>query len=165
MERLLMERNPMKRLSILLVAFSITVLLPLDGFSQGKVYRTVSNDTVEQILQGMQIKFRKEERKSKDGSVMLYEYHTGVSTFRLFNYQSDLWLESTYDRPLKLEDVNRWNAQAKFSRLVMIEAEKGKTTLSLESQLDCAGGVTDAVVRQYIGRIDEEAKKLSKFMK
>jgi hypothetical protein len=139
----------MKRTCIFLVTFTFCLCLPLVAHSQGKVYRTVSNDAIEQILQGMQIKFRKEERKSKDGSVMLYEYHSGVNTFRLLNYQSDLWLESTYERPMKLEDVNRYNAQAKFSRLVAIEAEKGKTTLSLESQLDCAGGVTDAVVRQF----------------
>ena len=155
----------MKRLSILLVSFITMCAFALDGNSQTKVYRTVSNDTVEQILQGMQIKFKKEERKGKDGTVMLYEYHSGVNTFRLYNYQSDLWLESTYERAMKFEDVNRWNAQAKFSRIVVIEAEKGKTTLSLESQLDCAGGVTDAVVRQYINRFDEEAKKLAKFAK
>ena len=53
-------------------------------------------------------------------------------------------------------------ADAKFSRLVMIE-QKDKTILSLEAQLDCLGGVTDTVVKQYINRFEEEAKRFSKF--
>ena len=77
---------------------------------------------------------------------------------RLFN----LWIEQTIDKKMPLEDVNRWNAEAKFSRLVLIDL-KDKTTLSLEFQLDCVGGVTDAMVKQYINRFDEEAKRFAKF--
>ena len=54
--------------------------------------------------------------------------------------------------------------EAKFSRLVLI-TEKDKSILSLEAQLDCLGGVTDAVIRQYLNRFDEEAKKFAKFAK
>jgi hypothetical protein len=152
----------MKRLSAVLVCFSMCLALPLVAYSQGKVYKNVSNDTVETILKGLDLKFQKEERKSKEGSIFLFDFKRGDNSFRLFNYQSDLWIECTYEKSMKPEDVNRWNADAKFSRLVVIQEDK-KTILSLESQLDCAGGVTDAVVKQYINRFDEEAKKFVKF--
>ena len=88
----------------------------------------------------------------------------GDNSYRLFNYQNDLWIECTFDQKMKVEDINRWNAEAKFSRLVFIE-QKDKSMVSLEAQLDCLGGVSDAVIRQYINRFDEEAKRFAKFMK
>lgn len=151
----------MKRLIPILVCFSFC-LLPIVAQSQVKVYRNVSNDTVEKILTNLELKFQKEERKNKESSIMSFDFKRGDNSFRLFNYQSDLWIECTFEKSMKPEDVNRWNADAKFSRLVLIQ-EKDKTILSLESQLDCAGGVTDAVVKQYINRFDEEAKRFSKF--
>ena len=147
---------------IALVVCSMCLLLPLSGFAQNKIYKTVANDAVEKILQGLEIKFQKEERKNKDVGIMVYDFKRGDHSFKLFNYQSDLWIECTFDKTLKPEDVNRWNADAKFSRLVVLQ-DKEKSILSLESQLDCAGGVTDAIVRQYINRFDEEAKKFAKF--
>jgi Putative bacterial sensory transduction regulator len=150
----------MKRLIPTFVCFAL-FLLPIVGQSQGKVYRTVNNETVEKILTSLELKFQKEERKNKDATIMIYDFKRGDNSFRLFNYQSDLWIECTHEKSMKAEDVNRWNADAKFSRLVVIQ-EKEKTILSLESQLDCAGGVTDAVVKQYINRFDEEAKRFLK---
>jgi hypothetical protein len=73
-----------------------------------------------------------------------------------------LWIECTYERRMKAEEINRWNADAKFSRLVLIE-QKEKTILSLESQLDCQGGVTDAVIKNYINRFEEEVNRFAKF--
>ena len=69
-----------------------------------------------------------------------------------------------FDGKMKPDEINRWNADAKFSRLVLIP-QRDKTTLSLESQLDCLGGVTDALIKQYINRFDDEAKKFAKFGK
>jgi len=152
----------MKRLTILLVSFALCLIVAQAGFSQAKVYRTVSNETVESILRGLELKYQKEERKNKDANILVFDFKRGDHSFRLFNYQSDLWIESTYERNMKSEDVNRWNADAKFSRLVVIQ-EKEKTILSLESQLDCAGGVTDAVVKQFVNRFEEETKKFAKF--
>jgi hypothetical protein len=136
--------------------------LPGAARSQNKVYRQVPNDVIEKVLDELKIKYQKEERKDKNSSVMHFDFKRGDVSFRLYNYGNDLWIESTSDKSMKPDDVNRWNAEAKFSRLVLIE-QKDKTTLSLESQLDCAGGVTDAVIRQYINRFDEEARKFAKF--
>jgi hypothetical protein len=152
----------MNRLASLLIGCTILLVLPLVGHAQSKVYRSVSDGTVEKILQSLEVKYAKEERKHKDATIMFFDFKRGDHSFRLYNYQSDLWIECTYERAMKAEEINRWNADAKFSRLVMIE-QKDKTILSLESQLDCLGGVTDALIRQYINRFEEEAKRFAKF--
>ena len=154
----------MNRLIPLAFGFAACLLLPPSGLSQAKVYRSVTNETMEKILQGLELKYQKDERKNKDATIMFFDFKRGEQAFRLYNYQNDLWLECIYEKKLKPEDVNRWNADAKFSRLVVVDS-KDKAALSLESQLDCLGGVTDATIKQYINRFDEEAKKFTKFMK
>ena len=58
----------MNRLFIIVVAACI--LAPSVAYSQSKIYKTVTNDTVEKILQGLEIKFQKEEKKNKDVAIM-----------------------------------------------------------------------------------------------
>ena len=154
----------MRTMILLGTCLALMLLVSRDAFSQGKITRSVSNESIEKILQGLEVKFQKSERKDKEATTTFYEFTRSEQQCRLFNYGNDLWLECTIEKKLKPEDVNRWNAEAKFSRLVLIES-KDKTIVSLESQLDCLGGVTDAAVRQYINRFDEEAKKFAKFVK
>lgn len=152
----------MKRTISLVACLALALLLPIAGVSQTKSYRQVPNEAVEKVLQSLELKYQKDEPKDKAG-VMFFEFKRGELAYRLYNYGNDLWIETVLDKKLPLDEVNRWNAEAKFTRLVLIE-QKDKTSLSLEAQLDCAGGVTDAVIRQYINRFDEEAKKFTKFM-
>ena len=154
----------MPRLISLVICFTVCVILAHDAVAQTKVYRNVSNETVEKILQGLELKYQKDERKDKDNTIMFFDFTRGDQAFRLYNYRTDLWIECTFDKKLPREEINRWNADAKFSRLVLIE-QKDKTVLSLESQLDCLGGVTDAMIKQYVNRFDGEAKKFTKFAK
>ena len=154
----------MNRFILLVTCLAFSLFLTREIFSQSKVYRTVSNDAVEKILQSLELKYQKAERKDKDSTTMYFDFTRGGQPFRLYNYGNDLWIECTFEKKLIAADINRWNAEAKFSRLVLIE-QKDKTILSLESQLDCLGGVTDAVIKQYINRFDEEAKKFAKFAK
>ncbi len=155
----------MKRLSIFIACLAIGLFVAPDVSSQGKVYRSVTNEGLEKILQGLQLKYEKAERKEKEGnSIAFFEFKRGEHTYRLINYGNDLWIECTSDKAMKAEDVNRWNAEAKFSRLVLMK-QKDKTTLSLESQLDCLGGVTDVMIRQYLIRFDDEMRKFVKFAK
>jgi hypothetical protein len=154
----------MNRFVLLIACLAFSLFLTREVFSQSKVYRTVSNDAVEKILQSLELKYQKAERKDKDNTTMYFDFTRGGQSFRLYNYGNDLWIECTFEKKLMAADINRWNADAKFSRLVLIE-QKDKTILSLEAQLDCLGGVTDAVIKQYINRFDEEAKKFAKFAK
>jgi hypothetical protein len=153
----------MKRLALALPCLALALLVTCDVQSQTKVTRNVSNETIEKILQSLDVKFTKTMPKEKDATAY-YDFKRGEQSCRLKNHGTDLWLECVLDKKMKLEDINRWNADAKFSRLVLIE-EKDKTIVSLESQLDCLGGVTDAMIKQYIQRFDEETKKFAKFVK
>jgi hypothetical protein len=154
----------MKRLVLLFTCLALGSLATNDGVAQGKVIRNVSNETVEKILGSLELKYQKGELKNKDGSTTYFDFSRGDQTFRFLNYGSDLWIETTLEKKIPREDVNRWNASAKFSRLVLIE-QKDKTILSLEAQLDCLGGVTEPMIKQYINRFDEEAKRFAKFVK
>jgi hypothetical protein len=153
----------MKPLRCLLLVVC-TLLMPGVARTQDKVFRTITNESVEKVLQGLELKYEKEERKNKTSTFLYFTFSRGEQKYGLFNYGNDLWIESTFDKAMKLEDVNRWNSQAKFSRLVLIE-QKDKTMISLEAQLDALGGLTEATIRQFINRFDEEAKTFAKFMK
>ncbi len=154
----------MKRFLFIITCFVFTLFVADNACPQGKVARSVNNDTIEKIFQSLEVKFQKAERKDKDSTTTYYDFTRNAQQCRLYNYGNDLWLECVVEKAMKLEDINRWNADAKFSRLVLIE-QKDKMILSLESQLDCLGGVTDAMIKQYINRFDEEAKKFAKFVK
>lgn len=155
----------MKRILLFSAFIAMTFVLTNHASSQSKVTRNVSNEMLEKVLQSLQLKYNKAERKDKDLSTWYYDFTRSDQPCRLYNYGNDLWIECTFEKPLKLEEINRWNADAKFSRLVLIEEKKDKTIVSLESQLDCLGGVTEATIKQYINRFDEEAKKFAKFAK
>jgi|ERR1043165_3517277 hypothetical protein len=158
----------MKQLTVFLSIVALTFAVTSSGRSQIKVHTTVSDETVDKILHDLNIKFQKNEKKEQDNAFTQYDFKRGEQSFRLFNYGGkDLWIECHHDLPLKLEDLNRWNRDAKFSRAVLLpqkekQTEKEKTVVSLESQLDCLGTVTDAMIKQFVNRFDEEAKKFVK---
>src|SRR5688572_19079535 len=139
------------------MSFTLGALVPTHVGAQSKVYHSVSNEHLEKLLASFELKYEKSERKDKDSVTAFFDFKRGDQSFRLFNYKNDLWIECTFEKAMKPEDVNRWNAEAKFSRLVSI-TQRDKAMLSLEAQLDCAGGVSDAIIRQFINRFEGEAK-------
>jgi hypothetical protein len=152
-------------LKSLLTCASVLILVPLGagGGEPAKVYNSVSSDKLEKILADLDIKFKKVADKKKEG-VDFYDLEARDRLLRLHNYGGqDLWLDCVFSEKLTLADVNRWNSQSKYSRAVLIKQDD-KVTISLESQIDCLGGVTDAVVRQFIRRFDGEVKAFEKFL-
>ncbi|MBI3408809.1 MAG: YbjN domain-containing protein [Planctomycetes bacterium] len=138
-------------------------LLAGAGVAQDKVITKVSNEKVESILNAMDITFKKVPGK-KDG-VTFFDYDRNNYKIRLHNYDGkDLWIDALFNDKTSLEQVNQWNVQAKFSRAVLLKNPEGKETISLESQMDCAGGVTDGMIRQFINRFDGELKNFVKFL-
>jgi hypothetical protein len=126
------------------------------------VYKNVSSATLERVLGGLHIQYKK-TRSDKDG-FDYYAFERNGYRVRLHNYAGkDLWLDALCSDGLSLEGVNRWNQRAKFSRCVLLNSD-GKKTISLESQLDCLGGCTDAIVRQFIRRFDGEVRSFAAFV-
>ena len=127
-----------------------------------KVYRIVTAEKLEAVLADMKIAFEK-KAKGKDDSVQFYDFERNKFKIRLHNYQGkDLWIDAHFTAPLTLADVNQWNARAKFSRAVLIKGEK--PTVSLEAQLDCLGGTTDAHLKQFVQRFDGEITQFVAFI-
>ena len=155
-------------LAPLLLGF--VLLAPATGGEKGdkkaekesKVYRKVTSDKLEKIFKDLGVEFKKSQGAKDD--VHFYDFMKQKYAVRLHNYGGqDLWIESIFADAVTLEKVNEWNVRAKFSRAVQVKAG-GKANVSLESQLDCLGGVTDAIVRQFLTRFDNELAEFSKFL-
>jgi len=125
-----------------------------------KVFRGLPSKELESILKELDIKFKK--APGEKPGVFFYDFERNQFKIRLYNYNgSDLWIDASFPK-LKLQEINRWNQQAKFSRAVLVKDNDGEAT-SLESQLDCRGGVTLGMVRQFIRRFQGEAQAFAKF--
>ncbi len=126
-----------------------------------KVYRLVAPEKLEAILKDMKITYDK--TKGKEDGIAFYDYEKAGQKIRLHNYQGkDLWIDAQSTDKMTLDDVNKWNVRAKFSRAVKLKGDK--ESVSLEAQLDCIGGVTDGIIRQFIERFDGELAQFSKFI-
>ena len=126
------------------------------------VQRIVTSAKLEGILQDMKIKYSKTAGKNE--GIHYYDYERNNFKVRLHNYQGrDLWLDVHFTEKMTLKEINDWNVQAKFSRAVMVK-NAGKQSTSLESQIDCEGGITDGMIRQFILRFDGEIKTFVQFL-
>ena len=132
------------------------------GKPPSKVQRIVASAKLESILDGMKIKYAKTAGKNE--GVHYYDYERNNFKVRLHNYQGrDLWLDVHFTEKMSLAEVNEWNIRAKFSRAVQIK-NADKQSTSLESQIDCEGGITDGMIRQFILRFDGEIKEFVQFL-
>jgi hypothetical protein len=125
--------------------------------------RSVSSEKLEAILKDLNISYQKNPGK-KEG-IYSYDFERKGTKIRLFNYNGDdLWIETDYSEKATLEDVNRWNMRAKYSRAVLVKDGRN-ASISLESQIDCTIGITDGMVRQFVERFDAEIQSFFNFMK
>ncbi|MCI0638053.1 MAG: YbjN domain-containing protein [Gemmataceae bacterium] len=123
-----------------------------------KVYRQISRERLEDILKDMGISFQKTPDLF---SGTLYDFTRNNSRMRLQYFNgSDLHIDAVYTK-IPLEDVNRWNRTARLSRAVLVAGPP--ESVSLEAELDCTGGVTDGMVRQFILNFDKEVLAFVKF--
>ena len=137
------------------------LLFASPGASQ-EVYRQVSAEKLEALLGKMNIGFRKVP--SKNDGIVYYHFKRENFEVRLHNYAGkDLWIDCIFTDKLTPETINKWNIRAKLSRAVFIK-DGATETVSLESQLDCVGGVTDAIIMRFITRFDDELKGFSSFI-
>ncbi|MCI0684837.1 MAG: YbjN domain-containing protein [Gemmataceae bacterium] len=130
--------------------------------SPPKVQRSVTSAKLESILQDMKIKYAKTAGKNE--GVHYYDFERNNFKVRLHNYQGrDLWVDVHFTDKVSLDEINQWNVRAKFSRAVLIK-NADKQSTSLEAQIDCEGGVTDGMIRQFILRFDGEIKAFVQFL-
>ena len=110
----------------------------------------------------LNINYRKVANKNEE--VVFYHFKRNNYEIRLHNYGGkDLWIDCIFTEKLPLETINRWNIRTKLSRAVYIK-DAAQESVSLESQIDCMGGVTDAIIFRFVERFDDELKKFSGFI-
>jgi hypothetical protein len=127
------------------------------------VYSNVSSDKLEGVLKELDIDYQKAPGKKSD--IFSYDFERKGYKVRLYNYGGDdLWIESDFTEKATLEQVNRWNMRAKFSRAVLVKAKEAPT-ISLESQVDCTLGITEGMIKQFVQRFDGEILAFVKFLK
>jgi hypothetical protein len=149
---------------ILLCAW-VPIVFLIPSFCHGqegkkeKVYRGLPSKELESTLKDLKIAFKKAPG-NKEGT-FFYDFERNNFKIRLYNYNGgDLWIDAVFPK-VDLKDINRWNQDAKFSRAVLFKDGDGQST-SLENQLDCRGGVTLGMVRQFIRRFENEVQAFAK---
>src|SRR5260370_28692335 len=126
-----------------------------------KVFRGLPSKELESILKEMDITFKKAPGE-KEG-IFFYDFEGNKFKVRLYIYNgADVWIDAVFPM-LELKEINRWNQNARFSRAVLFKDGDGEST-SLENQLDCRGGVTLGMVRQFIRRFEGEVQAFAKFL-
>jgi len=145
-----------------LVTLGWSTAEPAPAQNKDKVQRSVSSAKLESILQDMKIKYDK--TAGKEDGIHFYDFERNTFRIRLHNYQGrDLWIDVRFNDQTTLKDINEWNIRAKFSRAVLLK-EGDKQSTSLEAQIDCLGGITDGMIRQFIVRFDGELKSFVQFL-
>lgn len=150
---------------ILLLGLLVSLILQMGQAQEKKgtrprVLPRVTPDLLEGVLNALDLSFKKDEEKDR---VHAYLFQRGDTKIKLVNYDGgDLWIEAVFDKKFTLDQVNQWNADARYTRCVLLEND-AKSSVSLEMQLDCLNGVTEGMVRQFLIRFGGELKEFQKF--
>jgi hypothetical protein len=135
---------------------ALGLLLPGRAAAQDdKVFKSVTNEQVEAVLKNLGIDAKKVAAKT--GKATHFDFERNRHPVRLYNYDGkDLMLDAVFPRA-PWEIVNEWNRRAKFSRAVLLKDGDREATV-LESNLDCLGGVTTNIIKQFVRSFDDELK-------
>jgi hypothetical protein len=124
------------------------------------IFTKATNEKIEAMLTSLNLKFKKLEQKNSP--VVAYEYVSSNHTLRLTNFGgSDLMIDAHFKK-LPLQTINDYNLKRKFIRAVAYNV-MGKEFTSLETNLDCLGGISDGILRHFIRAFDEEVQEFAKF--
>jgi hypothetical protein len=126
------------------------------------VVTKITSGRLEKILKDMNIEFKKVPAMEED--IFTYEFERDTFKVRLHNFKGeDLMLDAAF-KEIPLTEVNQYNSGRKFIRAVLYQPDKGKKYTSLEANLDCTGGVSDRIIRYFIGTFDGELREFAKFI-
>jgi hypothetical protein len=148
----------------LLASCLAAVVLAMPGRTQEKkeaVPRGASSEVLEKVLGDLKIQSKKTAGKS--ANTYFYNYDRNNFKIRLGNHGGEaLWLAAAFPKA-SLQQINQWNVRAKFSRAVLNREGERETSL-VEAQLDCRGGVTAGIIRQFLERFDNEVRDFDRFL-
>jgi Putative bacterial sensory transduction regulator len=125
-----------------------------------KIFKTMTPEQTEAFLAKMEIDFKKAE--SKAPGTFMYDFKRKSFTMRLYHFDGkDLMVDAVFPA-MTLDRVNDWNLKAKFSRATLQKDARG-LFVTLESNLDLVGGVTEGALKQFILSFDDEVRLFAKY--
>ena len=144
-------------------SFVLTILLAAvaPGRAQDdKIFKTMTPDQTEAFLTKMEIEFKKAE--SKAPGTFMYDFKRKSITMRLYHFDGkDLMVDAVFPA-MAIERVNDWNLKAKFSRATLQKDARG-LFVTLESNIDLVGGVTEGALKQFLLSFDDEVRLFAKY--
>jgi hypothetical protein len=125
------------------------------------VLAEVSNEKIENILKTQGTSFNK---KLNNAGVMMFDFEMNGHSMRLYNFGGKDLMIDTHFKKISLEDVNQYNLNRKFIRAVNYKGKDVEYT-ALECNLDCEGGVTEGIIRNFINSFGEDAVHFTEYRK
>lgn len=147
-----------------IVLFTLAVFIlvtPGTRAQDDKVFRALTPEATEKLLQDLKIEFKK--TSSKKGDEHYYDFLLVTHRVRLTHFAAQEIMLDCVFRGMPLEKVNQWNTLTKFSRANWQKDQSGEFSI-LEYGLDLSGGATMGTVKQYLARFEDELKKYDKFI-
>ena len=145
----------------LLAVVVFIVVVPCMNAQDDKVFRSLTPEATEKLLQEFKIEFKK--TSSKKGDEHYYDFMREGFRVRLSYFSPQEMMLDCVFRGLSIEKVNAWNASTRLSRATFHKDVSGDFTI-LEYGLDISGGATAGTMKQFVVRFDEELKKYDKLV-
>jgi len=125
-----------------------------------KILLPVTANAVEQVLRGLNVQFQKKVNPNGDAT---YDFNMNGFTMRLYNYNGkDLMVDAVFPKA-NLTALNKYNIDRKFIRAVAYN-NNGKEHTSLESNLDCAAGVSEGMIRHFLTAFGQDVQHFSNYL-
>lgn len=141
--------------------FVFVVLVPCTTAQDDKVFKTITPEAIEKVLQEMKIEFNK--HASKKGDEHFFEFTRNSYRVRLTRFSGEELMLDCAFRGASLEKVNQWNTFTRLSRASHHKSPSGEVTM-LEYALDISGGATTGTIKAFISRFDDELKRYDKYL-
>jgi len=140
-----------------MVLVLVLLVLPATVRAQNEeVMKFVPPERIEKIFEDLKQTYKKAPLASAKNS-FTYDYDRNSYKLRLYYYAGqDLMIDAEMAKA-DWETVNKWNSTAKFSRASLRKDKLGEF-VTLESNLDCIGGVTEGTIKQFMRQFDEEVR-------
>lgn len=131
--------------------------------SDQKIHLPITDNTLERVLSNLNVQFRKQAAPS---GITVYDFDLEGFKLRLSNYGGkDLMIDAIF-RKVNVTALNKYNVDRKFIRAVAYKATGagGTDYTALESNLDCAAGVTDEMIRHFITAFVQDVRHFSNYL-
>jgi hypothetical protein len=131
------------------------------SINENLILAEVTNDKIENILKAQGITYKK---KTNNAGVMMFDFDLTGHNLRLYNFGGKDLMIDTHFKKISLEDVNRYNLNRKFIRVVNYKGKDVEYT-ALECNLDCEAGVSEGMIRHWILSFSEDAQHFGDYAK